>query len=96
MSSSQAEFVRNAFRHVVTLHSGLEPTTSILETTLIRDGSYCGRRFSMHGYNLIWFIDEQQIKLFDRSGSLLKSMATRDFCMLPSTAFTNEETRRAA
>ncbi len=84
MNSSQTETVRKSFRDFVRRHSGAEPPSSMLETTLIRDGSYCGRRFSLLGYSLIWFLDEQQIKLYAQDGSLLLSKSTREFCGAPS------------
>jgi hypothetical protein len=96
MSSTQAESVRKSFRDFVRRHSGAEPPSAMLETTLIRDGSYCGRRFSLMGYALIWFIDEQQIKLFGQNGSLLKSIPAADFCKDIPMLRVSDETRRAA
>jgi hypothetical protein len=87
MSSTQAELVRKSFRNFVFRNGGDESSSLMLETTLIRDGAYCGRKFSLFGYSIIWFIDEQQIKLFDQNGSLLQSMPLRDFCLgIPASA----------
>ena len=38
------------------------------ETILIRDGQYCGRRFEMAGASAIWFVEENEIKIY-RAGS---------------------------
>jgi hypothetical protein len=106
MSATQAELVRKSFRDFVFRNGGDESSSLMLETTLIRDGAYCGRKFSLSGYSIIWFIDEQQIKLFGQSGSLLQSMSLRDFfsgipaSAIPATAQPEtadpQEIRRAA
>lgn len=106
MSATQAELVRKSFRDFVLRNGGVELSSLMLETTLIRDGAYCGRKFTLSGYSIIWFIDEQQIKLFGQNGSLLQSMSLQDFCMgipsipIPATAQPEiadpQEIRRAA
>ena len=88
MTSTQVDAIRKNFREIVRRSTGMDaPSTSLetgmLETTLIRNGSYCGRRFSLQGYSLIWFIDEQQIKLFAQDGSLLDTKSVLDFCGSP-------------
>ncbi|MBM3963665.1 MAG: hypothetical protein FJ308_01155 [Planctomycetes bacterium] len=88
MMSTPVDAVRKNFREIVRRRTGMiSPSTSVesgmLETTLIRNGSYCGRRFSLHGYSLIWFIDEQQIKLYSQDGSLLETKSVQDFCSSP-------------
>jgi hypothetical protein len=106
MSATQAESVRKSFRDFVIRNGGAESSSLMLETTLIRDGSYCGRKFSWSGYSIIWFIDEQQIKLFGQNGSLLQSMSITNFCsglsptpiaaVAPSEMASPQELRRAA
>jgi hypothetical protein len=46
---------------------------------LIRGGHYCGRRFtSPSGRTAIWFIEEDQLKLYDSQGELaLAARASR-------------------
>jgi hypothetical protein len=44
------------------------------ETILIRDGSYCGRRFEAAGGHAIWFAEEDQLKLVDAGGSVVRVM----------------------
>jgi hypothetical protein len=48
-----------------------EPTElQFEESILIRDGFYCGRRFRFGPYSAIWFIEENQLKIFDERGAL--------------------------
>lgn len=96
MSATQAESIRKSFRDYVLRHGGVDDASPMLETTLIRDGSYCGRRFSLSGYSAIWFIDEQQVKLYGQNGTLLQSTSSRTFCLGIPAATEVEETRRAA
>jgi hypothetical protein len=79
MSSTQVDAIRKSFRETVRRRTGMDTPSTTLETTLIRNGSYCGRRFSLHGYSLIWFIDEQQIKLYAQDGSLLHAGNAHEF-----------------
>lgn len=67
---------------------GVVSSEGIRETLLIRDGFYCGRKFSLEGYSLIWFVEEDQIKVFDKENALLLSTST--------SAFVSVEQRRAA
>jgi hypothetical protein len=96
MNSTQADLVRKHFRDIVRRRTGLELPPAMLETTLIRGGSYCGRRFSLQGYSLIWFVDEQRIKLFAQDGSLLESTSTDAFCHTENTNPSVIPMRRAA
>ena len=43
------------------------------ESLLIRDGVYCGHCFRRGGFHLVWFVEENQIKLFGPDGSLLRA-----------------------
>ena len=44
------------------------------EAILIRQGTYCGRRFECAGGSAIWFIEEQQIKYYDAEGRVLEAV----------------------
>ncbi|MGB7346455.1 MAG: hypothetical protein WBD20_19705 [Pirellulaceae bacterium] len=44
-----------------------EPTR-ITESMVIRDEHYCGRCFHAAEHRAIWFIEEDQLKIFDDSG----------------------------
>lgn len=46
------------------------------EIILIRNGHYCGRRFTVAGGSAVWFLEENQIKVYDAQGTLLAVRAT--------------------
>jgi hypothetical protein len=52
---------------------GASQTQSMAEAILIRDGLFCGRKFQCEGYEVVWFIEEDEIKFFGPCGDLLKS-----------------------
>ncbi len=52
---------------------GAQQTQSMGESILIRDGLFCGRKFQCEGYVVVWFIEEDEIKLFGPCGDLLKA-----------------------
>jgi hypothetical protein len=54
--------------HLVGL--GADADSGTEETILIRDGIYCGRRFFLGEFMAIWFIEEEELKFFDRSGAV--------------------------
>ncbi len=52
---------------------GADPAAQLHESLLIRGGFYCGRRFQCDGMQAVWFVEEQQLKLFDRDGCLVQT-----------------------
>jgi hypothetical protein len=40
------------------------------ETILIRDGYYCGRRFETDAAVAVWFVEENQVKVYQADGTL--------------------------
>lgn len=96
MNGTHAESIRMSFRDFVCHDGGAESDSDLLETTLIRSGLYCGRRFSLSGFSMIWFFDEQQIKLYGRDGALIRSMSTVEFCHSDHRTVGSQEIRRAA
>jgi hypothetical protein len=44
---------------------------SIRESILIRDGLYCGRRFETSAGYAIWFVEENQVKIFESAGRVI-------------------------
>ena len=81
----QTEIVR---REVVSTLEELGATTGdcLVETLLIRDGYYCGRRFYCDGYQAVWFIEEAQIKYFDTEGQLVKKSEQQVVGGTPTTS----------
>jgi len=53
---------------------GVQATESLHETILIRNGLFCGRKFQCEGHEVVWFIEEDELKFFSPCGELL--MAT--------------------
>ena len=60
------------------------------ETIMIRDGYYCGRRFQCDGLLAVWFIEEGEVKFYDRQGQVMR-VAT-----LPESAPAFTESHRKA
>lgn len=51
------------------------------ESILIRDGFYCGRRFRFDQYSAIWFIEENQLKIYDQQGALQLTVSLDEACI---------------
>jgi hypothetical protein len=51
----------------------------IRETILVKSGTYCGRRFSVHGHVLTWFIEENEVKLIGPDGRLITTCSASLF-----------------
>jgi hypothetical protein len=49
---------------------GAAPDAELRETILIRNGGYCGRRFESEAAAAIWFVEENQLKVFRADGTL--------------------------
>ena len=45
------------------------------ESILIRDGFYCGRRFDAGSHRAIWFLEEDELKIFTHAGQLAAVLA---------------------
>jgi hypothetical protein len=87
MSNSQRlAHVRNLITEWFREH-GHPEVDRIDDSILIRDGFYCGRRFTVGDCTAVWFIEPDQIKLFDAENQLLASL---------SSAATQMPQRRAA
>lgn len=52
-------------------HLGVTPEAELRESILIRDGSYCGRRFEAEGAHAVWFLEEDQLKFYRADGGAL-------------------------
>lgn len=51
---------------------GDAPGSELRETILIRNGGYCGRRFETDNAAAIWFVEENQLKVFQADGRLVR------------------------
>ena len=50
------------------------------ETLLIHDGNYCGHRMQKADYAAVWFIEEDQVKVFGPTGALLEALKPSVLC----------------
>jgi hypothetical protein len=83
-SNGNAELLRRKLREWVAVRSAEQNSEaisgaiadSIVETTLVRKGAYVGRRFSLGGLSLIWFVQQGQVWLVGPDG---KELASEDF-----------------
>jgi len=49
---------------------GVAASPLLEETVLIRNGYFCGRRYHCNGFHAIWFVEENQVKVFDQQGTI--------------------------
>jgi hypothetical protein len=68
-SSSLADEIRCQVRQALT-DQGADASATLCESILIRGGFLCGRRFELDGFSAVWFVEERQVKFFDRAGSV--------------------------
>ena len=61
------------------------------ETMLIRNGCFCGRRFQCDGLEAVWFVEESQVKFYDRAGGILEVLE-----ITPETLVAPDSKRDAA
>ena len=81
MSTNIAESLRISMQTLISERVEVDANSAISETTLIRNGAYCGRRFSYAGFSLVWFQEEGQVKLYNPDGTLEQSCSVGQFCM---------------
>lgn len=75
---------------------GAQQTTSMGESILIHNGLFCGRKFQCDGYEVVWFIEEDEIKFFSPCGDLLKSASAVACLQEFELRHANVSVRRAA
>ena len=80
MSTNIAESLRISMQTLISNRGEVDANSAISETTLIRNGAYCGRRFSCAGFSLVWFQEEGQVKLYNPNGTLEQSCSVGQFC----------------
>ena len=69
-SRVQAETIRRQVRQIFQ-QNGAPSDAELCESLLIRDGYFCGRRFEMDGLCAIWFVEEDELKIYGRDGKVL-------------------------
>jgi hypothetical protein len=73
MTDLKTNLVRENVRHIFAEYCA-EPSPdldSIRESILIRDGYFCGWRFCGAGLQAVWFVEENELKVFSVDGALL-------------------------
>jgi hypothetical protein len=95
MSTNIAESLRISMQTLISERGNIVDKSSITETTLIRNGAFCGRRFSLAGFSLVWFQEEGQVKLYGPEGALEQSCSVSQFCISARQTI-SREIRRAA
>jgi hypothetical protein len=53
------------------------------ESILIRNGFYCGRKFHFNKFSAVWFLEENQLKIFDEEGVLRSTAVLDEACKMP-------------
>ncbi len=90
MPTSTVDAIRSRFASFVLQHGITVEDEHSSETLLIRDGYFCGRKFSLGGFSLIWFLEENQIKIANSDGHVELS------CPLENFLASEASTRKAA
>lgn len=73
---------------------GANNAESLHETMLIHNGLFCGRKFKCDEYEVVWFLEEDEIKFFSPVGELLKACSAIE--CLQGLEHLDAEQRRAA
>ncbi|XZE20159.1 hypothetical protein SH449x_000017 [Pirellulaceae bacterium SH449] len=75
--STSAERIRQQLRSLVVSRHPSDSTDgsddSVIETILISDGMYFGRRFCLSGYSLTFFAQEEHVKVLDGQNEMIYS-----------------------
>ena len=74
MTTTTADSIRHQFREWVKLEANGDKLPQVMrETTLLREGAYVGRRFSLAGFHLVWLVADEQLKLYRNDGLLVET-----------------------
>ena len=72
---------------------GVNEPGNMRETMLIHNGLFCGRKYQCEDYEVVWFLEEDEIKFFSPIGELLIATSAIE-CIRNFEG--SQETRRAA
>jgi hypothetical protein len=74
-NSQRLSNVRNALNRWLESDAGQgDRITPGSESIVIRGGFYCGRRFNAQSHHALWFLEEDELKIFDSAGQLVCTM----------------------
>jgi hypothetical protein len=71
------------------------PHRILRESILIRDEFFCGRRFYAASHHAVWFIEEDELKIFKKTGELV-CVLTGDQLQLDSASDRAEQETESA
>lgn len=80
--------VRQTIRQKLALH-GAKLSSVLDESILISNGYYCGRKFVCDEVSAVWFTEENEVKIYGSTGSLLETFQ-------PTAESTGDVAKRAA
>jgi hypothetical protein len=63
--------------------AGMPQPADFTESILIKGGNYCGRKFVGSSGHAVWFVEENQLKLYNAEGQLIQVMST----LIPTTSY---------
>jgi hypothetical protein len=78
LRTALVNFLNQSAPETISLHGDSEEFL-IKESLMLKQGMYCGRKFTAQNHQLVWFIEENQIKLNDAQGQLLVSTSAALF-----------------
>lgn len=78
MDSSNPTRVRQLIDDLL-IRYGTPRNAEARETLLIHEGTYCGHRINKGDFHAVWFIEEDQVKVFGPDGALLDSVKPSHF-----------------
>jgi hypothetical protein len=71
MSDTQSDQI---LQIALSAFSSFGATEPIIETILLRDRYYVGRKFSVGDYKAVWLAEKNVVEVFDQEGQLLKTI----------------------
>ncbi len=57
--------------------------TVAVESMLMQDGFFCGRRFQCEELQAVWFFEDNQIRFYDQAGNVTLECSADDQQQLP-------------
>ncbi len=71
MSDIQIDHLTQIITSVFT-ELGINPP--FVETVLLRDSRYIGRKFKAGGYQAIWWVERNEVEVFDQDGQIARTI----------------------
>ncbi len=78
MTNSQRLIAVREYLRTWFLDRNEEAEWEVTESIMIRDGFYCGRNFRFATHRAVWFVEEEQVKIYGPDGALLETFSSAD------------------